>query len=210
MLLLPRRHKVLKFVVGDKWFIAHAVFQMLALVCALASFVVIVLEVERADGSEHLDNSHAIVGLSIVIASVFQVLVAQFRPPRDPAGLASYTGDTDWTFRKQSLARRLFQVFHKVAGYIIIFVAVATVRSGVSRARDFEYISAAEGRNLVILSVVPVALMLLSVVVYRVAACVHYQRERRAEDDDFKGREKAGGGGRVTEMAHADRGDGAM
>jgi len=178
---------VFKFFLGNSWIRWHATLQVIAVVCVVAGLILMVLEVDRADGPEHLDNSHARFGAYVAAGAVLQVLVAQCRPARNPRDLESYEGDADWTCREQSLARRIFQWFHKLLGFSLIPAGVLAVRLGATLAEDNGYMSNARARTMWYLSVGPVAVFLVIILLYRVVAFCYCRRAREQRHDGTMG-----------------------
>ena len=73
---------------ADRWFQAHRLFMVTAVILSIVAVVLIVVEVGVSPlGLEHLErNAHPVIGLICVLLALVQPIMAAFRPHPGDAG----------------------------------------------------------------------------------------------------------------------------
>lgn len=115
-----------------------------------------------------------------------QIMLTFIKPPKNPSELSAYSGDIDWIVRSQSVGRRMFEVFHRLLGYVLFLMAFSTMHSGIHAGRDY---GVAEMRMHGLVTA-PMVIIVILVVILRGAHVVAYCTGNKASGEDVGGSDK--------------------
>jgi hypothetical protein len=133
------------------WFKLHRAFNSVAFSLTIALFAVAVAYTGKEKG-EHFDQKHQVVGLSMFVMTVLQVLGGVFRPHLPPPE----SGEKKSTFRKT------WEIAHRVKGTILLAVGFWQMWSGI---KWYSYKYGVDGSDVLIAYWVWIGLMTAMLVI---------------------------------------------
>lgn len=110
--------------IGEIWFVAHILTQLVGYFTAFAGFVIALWMVH---GAHFKTKAHSQLGVSIIVAAVVQIAIGFFRPHKAPDG------------EKITTARKIWFWIHRILGFVIIIIAVITVFFGLHQYGGIHY-----------------------------------------------------------------------
>jgi hypothetical protein len=147
---MSRRISVLPTGKATLWFTLHRAFNGVAFSLTIALFAVAVAYTGKEKG-EHFDQKHQVVGLSMFVMTVLQVLGGVFRPHLPPPE----SGDKKSTFRKT------WEIAHRVKGLVLLALGFWQMWSGI---KWYSYKYGVNGSDVLIAYWVWIGLMIALIV----------------------------------------------